>query len=91
MVPSRGSVAEWIPCLMQGVKQGLHKLGYPTLRKIPSLIDSGGVHLERRSAEAKREGNPHSLFEIHSERVASFQAPPTPKSTLTLKTATMRN
>lgn len=68
MVTSRGSVGEWIPCLMQGVKQGLHKLGHPSIEKIHEDIEEGSVTLERRSEGAKREGQVHSLFEVGMER-----------------------
>jgi hypothetical protein len=64
MVTSRGYVREWIPCLMQGVKQGLHKLGYRRLCEItPNRVD-----IEKRSAEAKREGNAHNLFGINRQQ-----------------------
>ncbi len=62
MVPSRGSITEWIPCLLQGVKQGFHKLGYASL----DALDEN-VELERRSDSAQREGHVHSLFEIMRE------------------------
>ena len=68
MVASQGFVHEWIPCLMQGVKQGLHKLGYRHL----SNISSQKVDVEKRSEEAKREGAVHNLFEIHQQNIASF-------------------
>lgn len=64
MVPSRGPISEWIPCLMQGVKQGLHKLGYPTFDIIHSKLATNELYLEKRSEEAKREGNVHSLYEF---------------------------
>ncbi len=70
-VASRGPVREWVPSLMQGVKQGLHKLGYRNLSK----ITPGNVEVEMRSKEAKREGDVHNLFEIHEEQIPSFSKP----------------
>ncbi|MCB1111771.1 MAG: IMP dehydrogenase [Chlamydiales bacterium] len=64
MVSSRGSVSEWVPCLLQGVKQGLHKLGYCSLEKVHRLLDENKLLLERRSEGAKREGSVHSLYEV---------------------------
>lgn len=64
VVTSRGSVSEWVPCLMQGVKQGLHKLGNPSI----THLHQNKIHVERRSEEAKREGSVHSLFEFGNER-----------------------
>lgn len=69
MVPSRGSVAEWIPCLMQGVRQGLHKLGYDAVASLSDIRIDGRIEVERRSEGAKREGQVHSLYEVQSERI----------------------
>ena len=62
MVPSRGSISEWIPCLLQGVKQGFHKLGFSSLSTM-----TGKVELEKRSEEAKREGQVHNLYEFSTD------------------------
>lgn len=62
MVPSRGSISDWVPCLLQGVKQGFHKLGFASLDKL-----AGQVELEKRSEEAKREGQIHNLYEYTLE------------------------
>lgn len=62
VVASRGSVHEWVPSLMQGVKQGLHKLGYRGINR----IKPDNVEVEMRSKEAKREGDVHNLFEINA-------------------------
>jgi IMP dehydrogenase len=71
MVPSRGSISEWIPCLMQGVNQGLHKLGYSNIPDFHDSIRKNSVELERRSEGAKREAQVHSLFEVATEKVPS--------------------
>lgn len=64
MVPSRGSVAEWLPCLLQGVKQGFHKLGFASIDGLQKRINENGVLVEKRSEGAKREGHVHSLYEV---------------------------
>lgn len=70
MVPSRGPVSEWIPCLMQGVRQGLHKLGYRSIETLLDMVNSNTVTLEKRSEAAFREGRVHSLYEVGIERPA---------------------
>jgi IMP dehydrogenase len=62
MVPSRGSISEWVPCLLQGVRQGFHKLGYRTLNYLDDAVE-----LEKRSDGAKREGQVHNLYEVSTE------------------------
>jgi len=64
LVPSRGSISEWVPCLMQGVKQGFHKLGHKSIAE----VHQSKVMVERRSEGAKREGQIHSLFEVEVDR-----------------------
>lgn len=71
MVSSRGPVSKWIPMLLQGVRQGLHKLGFSTLDIIQQKLDNNELLLERRSEGAKREGNVHSLYEMSSEEYSS--------------------
>jgi len=67
MVPSKGSISEWIPCLMQGVKQGFHKLGHPSISNLQEKINQNNVLVEKRSEGSKREGHVHSLYEISME------------------------
>ncbi len=78
MVPSRGSIAQWVPCLLQGVKQGFHKLGFSNLSALADQIE-----LEKRSEEAKREGQIHNLYEYsldsHPQVQSSSEYLPTPK------------
>jgi len=71
MVSSRGSISEWVPCLMQGVKQGLHKIGLSSLNKIQSALNQNTLRLEKRSEGAKREGQVHSLYEVGHEAVST--------------------
>lgn len=64
LISSRGSIAEWVPCLIQGVKQGLHKLGFPTLTRLHRSLAENRIELERRSEPSLREGQVHSLYEV---------------------------
>jgi len=70
MISARGTVQEWLQCLLQGVKQGLHKLGYKQLDLLKNSIANNKLHLERRSEAAKREGQVHSLYEVGTETVS---------------------
>jgi len=79
MVPSRGSVSEWVPCLLQGVRQGLHKLGFSSLEKIREALSENRMELERRSVGAHREGGVHSLYEIAAEGITAERTPRNPK------------
>jgi IMP dehydrogenase len=71
MVTSKGSISEWVPCLMQGVRQGFHKLGYISIEHLHEHGEKNLVDVERRSESAKREGNVHSLYEISAEKIPS--------------------
>lgn len=78
MVSSRGSIAEWIPCLMQGLRQGLHKLGLKGIKDIHNKLQLNELKIERRSEEAKREGDTHGLYAVHTEEMltrSSAEAP----------------
>lgn len=76
MVSSRGPISKWVPMLLQGVRQGLHKLGLPTLESIQQKLEANGILIEKRSEGAKREGNIHSLYEVGSESYASSHSEP---------------
>ena len=75
LVPSRGSVGEWIMCLLQGTRQGLHKIAYPTIHAAHLGIEENSTRLERRSEGAKREGQVHNLYEIAQEGTQIAQTP----------------
>lgn len=75
-VPFAGSVAEIIQELMQGVKQGLHKLGLRNFPEISKGIQKNTIELEKQTEQSQQEGNVHSLFhvkELHTE--ASSNSP----------------
>ena len=74
LVPSRGSVSEWIPCLMQAVRQGLHKLGDSSVDALHARVEQNQLKLERRSEGAKREGSVHSLYEVGTETVSAYRS-----------------
>lgn len=61
-VTVRGSVHEWVGRLMQGAKQGFHKMGARSVAELHQLADEGHVSLELRSDGARREGAVHNLY-----------------------------
>ena len=63
-VPFAGSVAEITQELMQGVKQGFHKLGLRNFNEISKRHQENGIELEKQTEQSQREGNVHSLFRI---------------------------
>ena len=58
----KGSVATWVPTNMQGVKQGLHKLGLRSVDAAQLAISENRIELEKRSDAARHEGGVHDLF-----------------------------
>lgn len=64
-VTYRGSVAEWVPWLCQGVRQGMHKLGLRGIGAAHEALDRGELHLERRTQAAQIEGGVHHLYSYH--------------------------
>lgn len=63
-VAYRGKVSEWVPLLMQGVRQGLNKLGVRGLSEIGQKIKKNRLQIEKRADGAKREGGVHSLYSV---------------------------
>ena len=61
-VALKGSVHEWVLCLMQGVRQGFHKLGVSSIGGAHEANQDNTLLLERRSEGSKREGVVHSLY-----------------------------
>ncbi len=61
-VTYKGAVAKWVPCLLQGMSQGLHKLGMSSVQQMQEMLEKNVTELERRSEAAKFEGAPHDLY-----------------------------
>lgn len=60
-VADKGSLRQYLPYIVQGVKQGLQDIGYETLDELKLAKESGDLKFELRSAAAQREGQVHSL------------------------------
>ncbi len=60
-VVDRGSVVQFIPYLMHGLRHSLQDLGYKSLEALHEALYSGRLRFEKRSASAQREGGVHGL------------------------------
>ena len=60
-VVDKGSISNYLPYLMQGLKQAMQYLGCRSMEGLLSDLDSGDLRFEARSAAAQVEGNVHSL------------------------------
>jgi IMP dehydrogenase len=60
-VVDKGSIIDYVPYLMQGVRHALQDVGCRTIRELHQGMRAGTVRLEKRSVSARVEGDVHSL------------------------------
>jgi len=60
-VVHKGSVVDYVPYLMQGVKHAMQDLGYRTIADLHEALYSGRLRFEQRSFSARKEGGVHDL------------------------------
>ncbi|KAJ8600541.1 hypothetical protein CTAYLR_007920 [Chrysophaeum taylorii] len=60
-VVDKGSLNQYIPYLVMGVKHGLQDIGFKSISDLQTNVAIGKVRMELRSAAAQREGGVHSL------------------------------
>ena len=60
-VVDKGSIVDYLPYLMQGVRHALQDIGYSSLNDLHEALYSGELTFERRSPSAQREGGVHNL------------------------------
>ena len=60
-VVDKGSIVNYVPYLMQGVKHAMQDMGCRTVTKLHKRLRSGELRFERRSPSAQREGGVHSI------------------------------
>jgi IMP dehydrogenase len=72
-VVDKGSVVDYVPYLMQGVKHALQDVGCRTIAELHERVSASEVRFEKRTASARIEGDVHSLH--------SFQEPHRIRST----------
>jgi IMP dehydrogenase len=61
-VVDKGSIFQFIPYLVSGVKHSCQDIGVRSLSELRDSVRSGKVRFERRSAAAQYEGGVHGLF-----------------------------
>jgi IMP dehydrogenase len=69
-VQDKGSLHQYVPYLVQGVKHGMQDLGAKSVAVLKSQLYSGELRFELRSSAAQREGGVHGL---HSFERKLFQ------------------
>jgi IMP dehydrogenase len=60
-VADKGSLRQYLPYIISGVKQGVRDVGYGSLTDLNEARESGELKFELRSGAAQREGQVHSL------------------------------
>lgn len=60
-VQDKGSLHQYVPYLVQGLKHGLQDIGTSSLEALREQLTSGNLRFELRSPAAQREGGVHGL------------------------------
>jgi IMP dehydrogenase len=60
-VMDKGSLRQYLPYIIQGMKHGLQDLGIQSIPRLHETLRSGELRFERRSIAANIEGGVHSL------------------------------
>ena len=61
-VVDKGSVINFVPYLVQGLRQSFQDMGYKTMTDLHKALYSGKLRFERRSESAQAQGSVHSLY-----------------------------
>jgi IMP dehydrogenase len=67
-VVDKGSLVNYVPYLMQGLRRSLQDVGCRTMAELHKALYEGRLRFERRTVSAQREGAVHGLY--------SFKMPP---------------
>ena len=62
-VTAKGSIDNYVPCLLQAVRHGLQDIGYNCIDGVQAGVRQELVRFQIRSSQAQAEGNIHSLFD----------------------------
>jgi IMP dehydrogenase len=68
-VIDKGSLFNYIPYLLQGLRQGMQDIGCQTIPRLHETLDSGELRFERRTHAAQAEGDVHHLYSYEMEMV----------------------
>ncbi|XP_060527354.1 inosine-5'-monophosphate dehydrogenase-like [Cylas formicarius] len=61
-IADKGSVMNYIPYLITGIKHGLQDIGARSLKQLKEMMEREELRFELRSHSAQQEGNVHGLF-----------------------------
>lgn len=70
-VQDKGTVHQYMPYLMQGIKHGMQDMGAKSIDELREQLYSGRLRFELRSPAAQREGGVHSLHSFEKKLFAS--------------------
>jgi IMP dehydrogenase len=73
-VVDKGRMQEYVPYLVQGLRQSLQDMGRRSVRALHEGLDDGTLRFERRSIAAQVEGGVHGLHS-YKEAPLGFRAP----------------
>lgn len=61
-VVDKGSLFDYLPYLLQGLRHSLQDMGTPSIRQLHEALYNGSLRFELRSAMAQREGHVHDMY-----------------------------
>lgn len=65
-VVDKGSVINFVPYLVQGLRQSFQDMGYKSIPELHAALQSGNLRFERRSESAQAQGSVHGLYSYTS-------------------------
>merc|ERR1719310_1800234 len=70
-VQDKGSLRQYMPYLVQGVKHGMQDIGVASVNMLKERLYDGGLRFELRSPAAQREGGIHGLHSFERKLFSS--------------------
>jgi IMP dehydrogenase len=72
-VVDKGSMEDWVPYLVMGLRQSLQDMGQRSVAKLHESLDDDTLRYEKRSVAAQAEGGVHGLHS-YKEPGAGFRS-----------------
>ncbi len=70
-VVDKGSMFNFVPYLMQGLRQSFQDIGVKTIAELHDQLDKGQLRFERRTLSAQQQGSVHSLYSYTAPAMTS--------------------